>query len=207
MSLLTRWFGEPSRGTGFRPTRWAVVDLETSGLDMQRDRILSIGAVAFDEGAVRVGDAFETVIAQTQVSDKKNIAIHGITGSAQLAGAPREQALGAFVDWLQDAPLVGWHVQFDYTFLKRAYDEMGEQPISADTLCVAQLSNVLLGRDCGDLEEVAARFCITCAQRHHAAADAWMTAQVLAVLVQLAKKEGVEGYQALRSLAKQVRWL
>ena len=35
-----------------RDQRWVVLDLETSGLNLNRDQVLSIGAVVIEDGAV-----------------------------------------------------------------------------------------------------------------------------------------------------------
>lgn len=207
MNLLTRWFQGPKATPQMRPKRWIVVDCETSGLNPNVDRLLSIGAVAIDRGLVQVQDSFETVIRQTEVSDPHNIAIHGITGTQQRTGTPLAQAIEAFERWRADAPIVGWHVQFDWMFLSRAYAALGRAGLPEDTLDVRPLVQVLLGKHEGDLADIAARFGIACPQRHHAAVDAWITAQLLAVLYQRAKSEGVSGYHALRSLAKQAKWL
>jgi DNA polymerase-3 subunit epsilon len=206
VNQITQWFAAKTTREQRRPLRWAVLDLETSGLDPQADRILSIGAVAMHEREVVVADGFEAVVQQATVSDADNIVIHGITGSQQRAGQPLEAVLAAFLHWRGAAPIVGWHVRFDCAFLDRALKARRAEPLAPDSLDVAQLARVMLGRECGDLSDVAARFGIVRTQRHHAAADAWMTAQVLCVLATQAKREGVTGYHGLRSLAAQARW-
>lgn len=48
--------------------RYVVVDVETSGLNMKKDRLISIGAIALREGQLDFGDAFQVVLRQAQVS-------------------------------------------------------------------------------------------------------------------------------------------
>jgi DNA polymerase III subunit epsilon len=38
--------------TSLRSQRWVVVDLETSGLNLNRDQVLSIGAMVIEDGAI-----------------------------------------------------------------------------------------------------------------------------------------------------------
>ncbi len=77
-------------------TRYVVVDVEASGLNMVKDRLISIGAVAVREGVIDANDAFEVVLRQDEVSSHENILIHGIGGSAQREGVEPAAALLAF---------------------------------------------------------------------------------------------------------------
>jgi hypothetical protein len=80
--------------------RWCVVDVETGGLNAERDPLLSIGAVAVEGGRIVLGESFEIGLAQAESTDAANILIHGISGSEQRAGqAPQ----GALLDWLEFA--------------------------------------------------------------------------------------------------------
>ncbi|MFM7972712.1 MAG: hypothetical protein ACKPCJ_10670, partial [Betaproteobacteria bacterium] len=64
---LARRRAAPSGGLP-APGRWLVVDVESSGLDPSRDRLLAIAAVAvhFDEDfrhpRIELGDAFEVLL-------------------------------------------------------------------------------------------------------------------------------------------------
>ena len=77
------WGNMPAAQTARRPitqTRFVVVDVETSGLDLRSDRLLSIGAVAVEAGAIHPADSIELVLRQTQESGHDNILLHGIAG-------------------------------------------------------------------------------------------------------------------------------
>ena len=50
-----------------REQRWVVVDLETSGLNLNRDQVLSIGAVVIEDGAVVLQDDIRArILARSQ---------------------------------------------------------------------------------------------------------------------------------------------
>ena len=66
------------------PHRWVVLDVETSGLDPRRDRLLAIAAVCISVESdasgldhqkltIDVSDSFEAVLKQDMASDKDNI--------------------------------------------------------------------------------------------------------------------------------------
>ena len=44
--------------------RMVVVDLETSGLNLQRDQLLAIGAVVIEDGAIDLSQQFECTLCQ-----------------------------------------------------------------------------------------------------------------------------------------------
>ena len=88
MSWFNRWFAP-------RPVdenRWIVLDVETSGLDPYRDRLLAIAALAIQVDPIShkitidLSDSFEAVLRQEEVSDKDNILLHGIGAHAQRSG-------------------------------------------------------------------------------------------------------------------------
>ena len=119
---LATWEALPRAAleTPLNNTRCVVVDVETSGLNLMEDRLISIGAVAVVNGQIALGDSFSVVLQQAMVSQKENILLHGIGGSAQTEGVPAADALLAFLDYLGKAPLVAFHVTFDQTMIQRA---------------------------------------------------------------------------------------
>src|SRR5690606_25232521 len=89
------WPGRPAVAAG--PTRCLVVDVETTGLNPARDRLLAIAAVGvridWDAGrlALSPADSFEVVVLQEQASPRENILLHGIGVERQRAGVPAGQ--------------------------------------------------------------------------------------------------------------------
>ena len=86
-----------------------VVDVETPGLSLADDHLIAIGAIAGLCGHIAFADSFEAVLRQEVASNKANILVHGIGGSAQRTGLPPEEALLAFLDYLDGAPLFAFH--------------------------------------------------------------------------------------------------
>ena len=84
------------RGTPLGDVRWVVVDTETSGLDMARDRLLSVGAVAVRGGKVLFAESFHRKVRQASPSAPGNIVVHGIGADAQLGGEALEDVLAGF---------------------------------------------------------------------------------------------------------------
>ena len=97
---------------------YVSIDLETTGLDPKKDKITEIGAVKVEEG--RVTDRFHTLVNPRRELEERIREITGIEDD-MLKDAPGiEEVIGNVLDFCQDLPLLGHHVIFDYSFLKRA---------------------------------------------------------------------------------------
>jgi len=197
--------GRPADG------RWVVVDTETSGLDPLRDRLLAIGGVAVDDDGVRLDDSFEIVVGGAPAGDAANIVVHGIGHGAQAAGVPIAEALAAYATWTGGAPIAGFHTDFDRVALQTACVGAGLPADDRPWLDLAPLAAALVpeayrygGRS---LDDWLAAFGIECTIRHNAAADALATAELLLRLKALAAKQGARGFDALRKVARQQKWL
>ena len=124
-----RWLEPIRRALGHAPaytgSRWVMLDVETSGLDMRHDRLLAIAAIALRVDwqrrtlSVALGDSFEVVVQQDEASSKDNILLHGIGAQMQRNGMPAAQALQAFENYVQDSPLLAFHAAFDRSMINR----------------------------------------------------------------------------------------
>lgn len=202
-----------------RPTdeaRWVVLDVESSGLDPRRDRLLAIAAIAVRMSGARpqidLGDSFEVVLRQAEARaapDKANILLHGIGVGAQRAGIEPAQALRDFAAFAGDSPLVGFHAAFDRALIERAC-RLARAPVPRNRwLDLEPLAAVLQPEvKARALDEWMTHFGITCAVRHQAAADTLATAELMlklwpVLLAQLPRPR----FASVASLAEQRRWL
>ncbi len=101
---------------------WAL-DLETGGLDAKRDPILSVGMVPIRNGAIRVGEAWTSLVrpAPGDAIDPGSIAAHHLV-PADVATAPSLRDVLTAVDVrLRGGVLLVHQASIDVAFLKRAY--------------------------------------------------------------------------------------
>ncbi|OHC90936.1 MAG: DNA polymerase III subunit epsilon [Sideroxydans sp. RIFOXYB12_FULL_59_6] len=193
----------------FDAARYVVVDVETTGLNLMTDTLISIGAVAVVGGRVVMGDSFSVVLQQQQSSGKENILIHGISGSVQREGMLPADALLDFLEYLGDAPLVAFHVAFDETMIKRAMRQYLSHNFKHPWLDLAYVMPALnhdLVRSHRVLDDWIARFGIRIAARHNALADALATAQLLQIAQSQARRREIADYAGLRDLERAQRW-
>jgi DNA polymerase-3 subunit epsilon len=212
-SFRTRPFAR--RAAEVDDARWVVLDVESSGLDPVRDRLLAIAAVALhrDGGRLRIAlaDSFEVVLAQgaaAAVPDKANILLHGIGVGAQRSGAEPAAALRAFEDYAGRAPRLGWHAAFDRALIDRAARTALGRALPGAWLDLAELAPLLCPQvQAKSLDDWLEHFGIRCAVRHQAAADALATAELLLRLWPALRAEGATSYADCARLAARRRWL
>lgn len=215
---MPRWWRSGNDRAGSSAKRWVVVDVETSGLDMDHDELIAIAAVAVhfddaDEGTrlprIALVDSFESVLRrEVPGADKDNILLHGIGVGAQRAGAPPREVLAAFEAWAGAAPLVAYHAMFDQAMIARAAKAHLGRPWRHAWLDLAPVAAGLCPHvKAQALDEWLDHFGIPCAVRHQAAADALATAELLLRLWPQARAQRCETFTALQRLAQDQRWL
>jgi len=196
-----------------RLTRWVVVDVETSGLDMHRDRLLAIAAIGLRVDwtdrriDVQLADSFEAVLRQDQASSRDNILLHGIGVQSQLAGIEPAAALQAFADFVGNDPLLAFHSAFDETLIARHCRQhlgrsLANPWVDIEHLCAVTHEQV----QARSLDEWMAHFGILCPRRHQAAADTLAECELLLrIWPVLARQCGC--WRDVQRLAAQRRWL
>ncbi len=207
IGVLGRLLGSGGRADAVSPRalRWVVLDCESSGLDPERDRLLSLGAVAVREGRIDHADSFNALLRQAEASGAPNILIHGIGGDAQRAGRDPGEALGAFRRYAGDSHVVAFHAAFDRALLRRAMPSWRTR-----WLDLAQLAPALIparAKSCRSLDDWLAAFGIEVPGRHDALADAYATAQLLLVLLAEAERQGIGAARDLFAAERARRWL
>jgi len=187
-----------------------VVDVESTGLSLANDHLIAIGAVAIRAGRIALADSFEVVLRQDVASGKENILVHGIGGSAQRAGLPPQEALLAFLDYLDGAPLLAYHVVFDATMLRKAcrkYLGFEFRHTWADLAYVMPELFPEQSHKHRALDEWLQRFAIVNEARHNALADAVATAQLGLIALRAARARRATTFKSLQEMEQAQRWL
>lgn len=172
---------------------WAL-DLETSGLDAARDRILAVGMVPVRKGAIRWGERYVSLV-HPEGFDRlggEAIGVHQIL-PAELSEAPRlGDVLAEVGRRVEGTVLLAHHAPLDVGFLKRAFRTAGRswpRPRVVDTrLLIARLDRRLhqlhpygqpLPRSLGEIREALD---LPPYDYHHALTDALATAELFLAL-------------------------
>jgi DNA polymerase-3 subunit epsilon len=165
--------------------RFAVVDLETSGLNTRRHRILQLGMVVVDADGC-VADQWSSLVRLRWPLQRVGpTSVHGIT-RATLRGAPAlDEALDELGARLNGAIFTAHNAAFDSEFIARAARRRpSDDPVRLGLeprLCTLRMSRRLdpdreLSHRLGDVCE---RYGVALERPHDALGDAAATAAVL----------------------------
>ncbi|MDF0729775.1 exonuclease domain-containing protein [Pseudomonas entomophila] len=191
-----------------RAQRWVVLDLETSGLNLARDQVLSIGAVAIEDGAIAMGRQFERTLHRPGHKTNSSVLIHGLGPSALAAGCDPAEALVALLEFIGDSPVLAFHAPFDQGMLTRALKDSLGHRLQHPFLDVAELAPMLnpdtVLREAG-LDDWIARFGLDTQARHHASADAQVTAELALILFSQARRQQLDSPLQLEQRLRQWR--
>ncbi|WP_348750548.1 3'-5' exonuclease [Pseudomonas rhodesiae] len=189
-----------------RSQRWVVVDLETSGLNINRDQVLSIGAVVIEDGAVDFSQLFERTLQRPETKLSPSVLIHGLGPSAIAAGSDPVEALLDFMEYVGDSPLLAFHAPFDQHMLSRALKDSLGYRLTHPFLDVADIAPLLCPeapiREAG-LDDWVKHFHLEVGERHHASADALATAELMLILFSRARQQSIDTPHALHTRLSQ----
>jgi DNA polymerase III subunit epsilon len=177
-----------------RQQRWVVLDLETSGLNLNRDQVLSIGAVVIEDGAIDFSQQFERTLLRVDHKLSPSVLIHGLGPSAIAAGCDPAQALLDFMEFVGDSPVLAFHAPFDQHMLGRALKDSLGYRLQHSFMDIAELAPLLCPqaniREAG-LDDWIDWFKLQVGERHHAAADALATAELALILFSRARQQQI----------------
>ena len=98
---------------------WIALDCETTGLDMRRDKIISIGAVRIVGNRLLTSQRLELLVRTDQALTGDNVRVHRLRESDVAQGLTPEQAMRRLLDFICSRPLVGYFLEFDVAMLNR----------------------------------------------------------------------------------------
>ena len=185
-----------------------VLDTETTGLDVEKDRIIAIGAVPLQGPRIFYRLALDRLINPGMPIPRPATRVHGITNAMVLLAPPFETVYGEVRALLQGAVVVGHNIGFDLALLRaecRRADLAWDEPPTIDT---GQLVAALDGRVTDlNLEAVAQLYGIELQGRHTALGDSLVTAELYIKLIALLKDQGIATLGGARAFAANARVL
>ena len=179
MTRVTASFALPE---SLRHLSFVIVDVETTGFDPTRDRVLQVAAVvAHGDGSV--SEHFETIVRPENPAEYEHGAehIHGISTADVAAGMPLRTALERLIDLVSPHRFTAHNARFDLGFLRAESERAGltwDIAEHLDTLALARQLDPERQRS-HSLSALCGHYGIVREREHEALADARATAEVL----------------------------
>jgi DNA polymerase-3 subunit epsilon/ATP-dependent DNA helicase DinG len=182
------------------PRTYVALDIETTGLEPERDAIIEIGAVKFRGDEVL--DTWSFLVNPGRPLPYKIERLTGIT-PADLEHAPAlSVVLDPLSNFVKDYPIIGHSIAFDIGFCKR-FGLFAANP-TIDTLELAGILMPYASRY--GLGHLAQTLGIRFAEQHRALADALMAKELFIVLLRRAAQLEFDVIQQINRLAAGSDW-
>lgn len=126
-----------------KPFRYAVIDVETTALTVEKGEIFELAAIIVSEGNV-----IDSFAAQIKIQNPLPAKISALTGVSDadliLNGIPFVTALSNFLVFIKDLPLVAHNIEFDVKFINYACDGINTPQITNRQIDTLRLARKLL---------------------------------------------------------------
>lgn len=181
----------------------AVLDTETTGLDVRQDRIVQVGAVRMRGAELLPDPPFDRIVNPGRPIPPVASRVHGLTDADVAQHPPLPTLLPELLDWLGEAVVVGHSIHFDLAVLRheaRRHNLTWREPRVLDVAFLAA------GLDRGlvdtSLDGLALGLGITVEGRHTAWGDGQATARIYAALLPRLQAAGIRTLGEAETLSR-----
>ncbi len=176
---------EPTTGSNLENADFAALDLETTGLDIKRDEIISIAIIPMTGFQIHFGRSFYSLIKPSKFYER-SIRIHGICPGDLKQAPTLEELCERILGMLMDRIIVGFNVIFDIAFLKEHYKKIAAHHRKLDFryVDIKEIEVWILqrtGRPATyslDFLDLIEKYQIEGGSRHNALSDAYIAARI-----------------------------
>lgn len=178
----------------WRTYDFCAVDVETTGLDLQNDEVISVGAVTIRDGRFKGDGNFYEEIVPSRDPSPASISVHGLRRMDLLGAKPAEQVIPDLIRYMSGKYLIAHASWVEKAFLEHRLKRYGQKyPKQViDTAALARYAGYA-NKESGhepSLEFLARKLNLPVYTPHHAMGDAMTTSAVfLALTARIESKE------------------
>jgi DNA polymerase-3 subunit epsilon len=173
-----------------KPNRFVVLSTETSGLNPEKDVILSIGSYAIVDNCIIIQDSFETVLLQHKYFQENGLSNDFIIES-KMKKLEEPDAFRELIDYIGNAVLVGHHINFDIEMINEALEKLDCGRLKNEALDIDVMYRKL--HDISDkqfsLDDLCEIYKIPKSDRHSSSEDAY---RIGLLFLKLKSKLGID---------------
>ncbi|PZX58378.1 DNA polymerase-3 subunit epsilon [Algoriphagus ratkowskyi] len=183
---------------------FTVFDTETTGLSIKEDYVLSFGGVKIRNAAIQIETAIE-LYPTSPKSGKKTASIHGLVqreNQIQIRDFANQS-----LEYFCNSILVAHHIGFDTEMMQKACRPFGLEKLPnpmIDTMTMAirlelgpHADRSQINPSDFGLDSLCKRYQIPTEDRHTAAGDAFLTAQLFLKFLKIAQGKGITNFGQL----------
>ncbi|WP_051203515.1 3'-5' exonuclease [Hugenholtzia roseola] len=188
--------------------RFVVFDTETTGLNMQKDVVISLAALRLEAQTIQIGESLEFFIPRQKTGSKHSITIHQILPQETEGGISESKAIEQWLDFIGTDVLVAHHVGFDVGMMESMMNRVlfpnkeTKLALLNPQLDTARMEKRLQKHltqndDAFSLDALSNQYDLRIAQRHTAAGDTLATAQIFLIQLKKLQKRGIKNVDEL----------
>jgi DNA polymerase III subunit epsilon len=102
------------------PDEWVALDCETTGLNVHRDQIVSVGAVRIVGDRILTSERLELLVRPSRRMSEGSVRVHGLLERDVLEGIDPDDAMMQLMRFIGSRPIVGYYLEFDVAMIDRA---------------------------------------------------------------------------------------
>ncbi len=191
-----------------KTAKFYAIDIETTGLDLGKDEIISFACIPIINLRILVRDTFYTLIKPKRYNYKA-MRYHGISKD-DLMDAPLFEEVSERLLKVLDGILVGHTVEFDFTFLQTSFRALGVR-FKRDIIDIAMIERWLGQKRNTDEKDVGldgmiAGYGLKRYYRHNAAADAFFVAQIFQIQMREMMALGIDSAEKVIKAARSCKY-
>jgi DNA polymerase-3 subunit epsilon len=172
----------PDLDVPWRAVEYCVVDVETTGLDLRRDTMISFGSVLVRSGRLHWNTRQSLEIKPSRAISVEAMTVHGVRRQDLDSAPPIHEVAATIVAQLEDRVMVAHAAWVERAFLRDALRAAGRRwrPAVVDTAALLRATGVVPGGTGyePDVEACAEGLGLCVHTPHHALGDAVTTAEV-----------------------------
>ncbi|MEG1908793.1 MAG: PolC-type DNA polymerase III [Oscillospiraceae bacterium] len=182
---------------------FVALDIETTGLSANDDRMTELGAVKICKGEVT--ERFESFVNPGRPIPRNITELTGITDRDVFDAPAEDEVLRSFMEFAGDLPLVAHNAEFDLGFLTAAAkrSNIAFNPTYMDTLALSQ--SLLPDLKRYKLDIVSGRLGLPDFNHHRASDDALACGRIMTSLIKMLEERGIYERSELEDFAHELR--
>jgi DNA polymerase-3 subunit epsilon len=186
---------------------YCAVDLETTGLDLRKDEIVSFGVVQIRQGRVVAGENLYREVHPVHAPSLSSMKVHGLRQVDLEMAQPLEEVLPQLVSAMEGRVVIAHAAWIESAFLRNHFRSVGGRLSKkiVDTAALARRTGYAPEMNGVEpsLESLAKRMNLPVYSPHHALGDAMTTAVMFLALATEIERENIAkgaGPLSLRNL-------